>query len=205
MAIEEMNPFLNKDDDASKLNKKLKDPVIGRGITSRLPVTTVGAKPVSSGAVITTPDKLDVKPFASNLPTDGEGFFSSEAGRATVDGAITALGQAPKIIQNLSTDAKSSREATAKVLSMTASGASIGGAIVPGWGHLIGGAAGAIGGLAKNSGWADKVLDENNKQTELVADQNSAELKQNYYMNKSADKIQAELNMYKESQGIQTA
>lgn len=147
-------------------------------------------------------------------PTNGAQYVgdtggpSSSAQRTGMNGAKVAnvtgavVGEAPNIVNNFSSKPTSEKEATGKVLSMTASGASIGTAIMPGWGTLIGAGVGAIGGLIGNIGWKGKLAEQQETDYSQKLEQEEAERAQNYFLNKTAEQIKAERDLFAEAQGI---
>lgn len=132
---------------------------------------------------------------------DGSKRGSGRFGGVAATGAVTALGEAPNIINNLNTTPETSEAATGKVLSMASSGASIGMAAGP-WGALIGGAIGAGAGIVSNANWRGKLVAQNDDKLTDKLNAGQAERQQNFFMNKTADQIQAEMNIFKESQGL---
>lgn len=130
-----------------------------------------------------------------------EGSFMAGAGGKAAGGAMAAMGELPGIINNLETDPRSRKEAGAKVMSMAASGATIGGSIVPGWGHAIGAVVGAGAGVASNAGWMDRMVAENDAKIRTErADATESRLK-GYYNSKSMGELKAQRNLMRKASG----
>jgi len=140
----------------------------------------------------------DPNPGKSSSATKGSGAqWGSASGIAS-----TAISEAPGIVATFSDKPTSKKEAGGRVMSMTASGASIGTSIMPGWGTLIGAAVGAGAGLVSNIGWKKELLADNNESFAKQQAEREAELKQNYYLDKTTEQLKAEYDLYAEANGI---
>lgn len=142
-------------------------------------------------------DGEDVGPSVSADSQRGSGRFAGKAASA----GMGILDEIPKVLQNLNTDPKTKEEATGKVISLASSGAKVGAAFGP-----IGAAGGLVlGGLAgiiDNANWKGKIVAEKDKKFEKKNNKAIAERQQNYFLNKTSEQIEAEMNIFKESNGI---
>jgi len=137
------------------------------------------------------------KPTFDVSSVKGKGAVAKKFGA----GAISALEQAPNIINQLSTDPETSKEATGKVLSLASSGASIGsaGGIL---GAGIGAGVGAAVGIIDNAGFKQRFRDKEDKLAEEEAAKLERERLNNYYTNRSSEQIKAELNLLNKANGF---
>jgi hypothetical protein len=122
-------------------------------------------------------------------------------GRAAAAG-MASLNQLPGIVSNLNTTPETKKAATGKVLSLASSGASIGLAAGGPWGAAAGAVVGAVGGILSNKNWKGKLVEKKDKALVEDLNENVAERQQNYFLNKTAEQIKSEMNIFKESQGI---
>jgi len=121
-------------------------------------------------------------------------------GGKAMGAGISALQQAPSIINNLSSDVESSQEAVGRTLSLASSGAQIGMNFGP-WGAAAGAVIGAGAGIIANKDWRGKIVRAENKQLMTELGDDMAERQQNYFLNKTQDQIAAERNIYSKSLG----
>ena len=144
-----------------------------------------------------------VERLTSKLGSKANKLFEGKAdgGADWASGGFAGLGEATSLIQNLTTDPTSKQEATGKVLSMAGSGAKIGGAIVPGIGHAVGAAAGAIGGMLDNTGWQKRLLAENDKEASKEHYENQNERLQSYYNGKNLKQLNAQRELLRKASG----
>ena len=113
---------------------------------------------------------------------------------------MNALEQAPSIIANLNNDPTNSKEATGKVLSLAASGASIGAVAGP-LGAGIGAVLGTGAGIVDNIGYKQEFRDKEDKRVTEELDNDIAERTQNYYLNRTADQIKSEQQLFAKANG----
>lgn len=128
-------------------------------------------------------------------------FDLSQIKEPALKGATAALDQLPNLIQNYSTDPTSTQEAGGKSLSMGASMAQIGGAIVPGWGHAAGFLAGTVMGAIDNKGWRQRLLEKEGDETIAKIEDARMQRAEEYYGQKSAEDIKKERNLLAQSMG----
>lgn len=126
---------------------------------------------------------------------------SGKTGQQLAGAGLAALGEAPNIINQLGTTPESTKEAQGKALSLAASGAAIGMSFGP-IGALAGGIVGGVAGIISNRDWKGKKVRKEDAALEKKLGEEQAERTQNYFMNKTAEQIEAELNIFKEAQGI---
>ena len=137
----------------------------------------------------------------TSLLESGVGTEDVEADLA--GGGIAALGEVPGMIATWSDHARSKKEATAKTLSTAISGAKIGGAIVPGWGHAIGGAVGLIAGKIGNNGWKKKFRAEEDKEFMIAQAQKKKEEIENYYNSNNSSQMKAQYDLMQRIYGYE--
>jgi len=130
---------------------------------------------------------------------DKMGDAGSVGGTAATMG-VSALQEAPSIINNLSTDPTSSKEATGKILSMAASGASIGMAAGP-WGAAIGAVVGAGAGAIDNIGWKGRLMDSNDETSQGNLDAEKNKRLEELFYNSTSKQLEQEQKMLSQSLG----
>lgn len=152
--------------------------------------------PIQGG--LASPSNKDLIPINKNIDVPGmpEGSNFNAAG-----GGIEALNQLPTIINNFSSKPTSSKEATGKVLSSAASGASIGLAAGGPLGAAIGLGVGATAGLIGNIGWRAKELERQDDVSIAEQEFDVNQRKQDYFLNSSREQIEGQKNLYLKSQG----
>jgi len=127
----------------------------------------------------------------------------SPLGKSFIGAGADALGQLPGIINNFSSKAQSSQEATGKVLNMTASGAKIGANFGP-WGAAAGAVVGAGAGFIQNEGWRGEMTEEADKQLAITQETNRKELIDSYINQHSSQQIEAQKNLLSSTLGYTT-
>lgn len=148
---------------------------------------------------------VDVAKSAISSGVADAGSDAVEEGASSLKGnlgsaGISALEELPNVIQNFSDKAESKEEATGKVLSLAGSSAKIGSAFGP-LGTGIGAGVGAIAGLIGNAGWERDKIKEDDKDLTKKLDDEVEERKRQYYLNSSAQSIQADRNLMLRSNG----
>jgi len=128
----------------------------------------------------------------ATLPTEGLDWGA---------GGLTALQQAPGIIANLGTEVDSQGGANAKLLNSTAQFAQIGMSVGGPWGAAIGGVAGFIGGALSSSGWFDKKLEKEDRETLLALEQDKKDRMRDYVKGKTQDELKAQADIYAQALG----
>lgn len=180
-----------KDDFVSRAEKNYETkPVAYDGETFMKPLSKIDFNKVDGEDISGTSRSVD----------GGDGFFKSEGFKKGANAGLTALQELPGIINNFQTTPESHKEATGKVLSLASSGANIGASFGP-LGAGIGAVVGAGAGLISNSKWEQKLV---KKEDDAAIERNEdeiAERQQNYFLNKTAEQIKAEMNLFKEAQG----
>lgn len=166
------------------------------------PNTAFGAKFGSGNNRFGNVGVADTSPIGDYSDGDGDGG-SGIGSAAGIAGAVVS--EAPKVIAAFQGDPQSDKEATGRVLQTTASGAAIGTAIMPGWGTAIGAAAGLIGGLIGTAGKVKKAKRDNrleeNARMAAIQSSNEEERKKLYLEKANAKTIEAQRNLFLESQG----
>lgn len=206
MAIE--NPFLKQKAVSYNFDPKLP---IERNIKEDLNKSDLPKeKSIGYSSMGITSPSINIKTPELKLPdtddTDidisskkGTNRFGKKAGTA----GISALQELPNVINNLTTKPETEEAATGKVLSLASSGASIGSAFGP-WGTLAGAGVGAITGILDNAGWQQDLVEKKDDAAIEEDKNNIAERQQNYFLNKTAEQIKAERNLFAQSQGLLT-
>lgn len=136
----------------------------------------------------------------------GEGEFI-KAGNA----AMTAIGEAPSIVNQLQQTPESSAEATGKVLSLASSGGKIGGDIGGIFGEkgrvigqVAGTAIGFLGGVADNVGWRHELVKKKDEETIAKLGKSEEELLNNYIKNKTSTQLKLEQGIHARALGYST-
>lgn len=134
---------------------------------------------------------------AASLGSDISDSVSADWGA----GAVSALGQAPGIVANLSQKPTTQGEAKAKALSSTMQFAQIGGAILPGWGHLIGAATGFTAGVLGNKNMDKKQMAIADAETDAAYDEDVEERMRAHFDSKTAKQMKAQYDTVREANG----
>ena len=114
---------------------------------------------------------------------------------------LGALSKAPSLINNFSNKPTSGKEAGGKVLQSSMDFASIGGAVLPGWGHAIGAVVGAGTAAIAQKGWRDDRRDEEDLEVRMLEEEKRKELMDNYIANNTSKDIEAQKKIYASTLG----
>lgn len=159
---------------------------------TKLPGGTVAPKP--GDALVNNPilgvETKDAANNASDLTT-GQKFTGA---------GIDALGQAPSIVNNLSSKPRSSQKATGKVLSLAASGTKIG-ANFGLWGAAAGAVVGAGAGIIGNKGWRSKMTDKADQKMITNQETKRKELIDDYVNQHTSKQIEAQKDLLSSTLG----
>ena len=69
------------------------------------------------------------------------------------------------------------------------------------WGAAIGGVAGFIGGALSSSGWFDKKLEKEDRETLLALEQDKKDRMRDYVKGKTQDELKAQADIYAQALG----
>lgn len=191
------------------INKNL-DPVqtnvkenVRNGVTAlKTTVPLPAATKLPGGTVMPKPgDALVNNPIlgveTKDAINNAEGLTT---GQKFMGAGVDALGQAPSIINNLSSKPQSREEATGKVLSLASSGAKIGANFGP-WGAGIGAVVGAGAGILKNEGWRGEMTEQADRELALEQENKRKALIDDYVNQHTSKQIEAQKNLLSSTLG----